>query len=393
MAAEQDRAFEDVAQLADVAGPGVAAQRPLGGRRQPDAAAEIVGEDLEQAVSEHRDVLRPLAQRRDVERDRADPEVEVAAELPLAHQLRQVLVRGGDQLHVDLAVAHLAEPTEALLLEDLEQLRLDLRIEVADLVEEHDAAVRDLEQSRLAADRAGEGALLVPEQLRLEELAGEPGAVHVDEGLVRARPVAVEPARQDALAAARLALDQDRAARGGEPAGLARELADGGGAAGERVDQLACLACAPRDLAALLALALQQPLQHDEQGRQLDGLREELVGALLDRAHGQVDRRVAGQHHDRQRGLEVLDLPDQVERGAVGQQVVEHHRVRPAFAQRLLGGRQGVGLVDLEARGLEEGPHAEADAGFVVDDQDLGQSGTPPGAGLSHVFRWMRAGG
>ena len=55
---------------------------------------------------------------------------------------------GGDQLDVDLPVPHLAESSEAFLLEDLQQLGLDLGVEVADLVEEGDPAVGDLEQAR-----------------------------------------------------------------------------------------------------------------------------------------------------------------------------------------------------------------------------------------------------
>ena len=60
-------------------------------------------------------------------------------------------MRGGHELHVHLAVAHVAQAAEALLLEDLQQLGLDLRVEVADLVEEHDAAVGHLEQALLAS--------------------------------------------------------------------------------------------------------------------------------------------------------------------------------------------------------------------------------------------------
>ena len=41
--------------------------------------------------------------------------------------------------------------------------------QLADLVEEHRAAVGRLEQAGLAPDRAGEGAALVAEQLALEQ--------------------------------------------------------------------------------------------------------------------------------------------------------------------------------------------------------------------------------
>ena len=59
--------------------------------------------------------------------------------------------------------------------------------QVADLVEEEGAAVGQLEAALLAAGRAGEGALLVAEQLGLEQGLGERRAVHRDERPARAR--------------------------------------------------------------------------------------------------------------------------------------------------------------------------------------------------------------
>jgi hypothetical protein len=50
-------------------------------------------------------------------------------------------VRRGDEPHVHLAIAHVSEPTVAFLLEDLEELRLDRQLQVADLVEEERASM------------------------------------------------------------------------------------------------------------------------------------------------------------------------------------------------------------------------------------------------------------
>ena len=80
----------------------------------------------------------------------------------------------------------------------------------------------DLQQALLGGDRPGEGALLVAEQLGLEQLARQPRAVEVHERLVRARAVLVEPAREHSLARARLASDEQRQRRRRHPRGLAR---------------------------------------------------------------------------------------------------------------------------------------------------------------------------
>src|ERR1043166_7634302 len=58
--------------------------------------------------------------------------------------------------------------------------------------------------------RAREGALLVAEQLALEQRLGQRGAVDGDERLAAARREIVDPLRDELLARARLALDQDR---------------------------------------------------------------------------------------------------------------------------------------------------------------------------------------
>ena len=69
-----------------------------------------------------------------------------------------------------------------LRLEHAQQLGLDRERQLADLVEEHRAAVRALEQARLGRDRAGERALLVAEQLALDQrLRPERRAVDRDE--------------------------------------------------------------------------------------------------------------------------------------------------------------------------------------------------------------------
>ena len=73
-----------------------------------------------------------------------------------------------------------AEPLECALLEHPQQLGLQLERQVADLVEEQRAAVGQLEAARPSRrDGAGEGALLVAEQLALEQAGGQRGAVDV----------------------------------------------------------------------------------------------------------------------------------------------------------------------------------------------------------------------
>src|SRR6185437_11969643 len=72
-------------------------------------------------------------------------------------------------------------------LQHAQQLHLHGGAHVADLIEKQRAAFGDLEAAFAGRDGAGEGALLVTEELRLEELGGNGAAVDGDERPVAAR--------------------------------------------------------------------------------------------------------------------------------------------------------------------------------------------------------------
>src|SRR6185503_361015 len=91
-----------------------------------------------------------------------------------------------------------------------EELRLRLERHVAALVEEERAAVRRLELPFAPRDRTRERALLVAEELALDQLARERRAVHLDERLRPARPAIVERVRDQLLPRPALAADQHR---------------------------------------------------------------------------------------------------------------------------------------------------------------------------------------
>src|SRR5204862_641364 len=85
------------------------------------------------------------------------------------------------------------------------------------------AAVGALEPSLLARRGAGEGPLLVSEELRLDERVRQGGAAHFHERLGRALRIVVNRLRDQFLAGARLAADEDRGVR---PRDLRHLLAD-----------------------------------------------------------------------------------------------------------------------------------------------------------------------
>ena len=100
--------------------------------------------------------------------------------------------------------------------------------DVADLVEEQRPLVGQLEAADLLGDGAGEGALLVAEQLALQQARGDGRAVQLDEGAVPPRAQLVQGAGDEFLARARLAANEHRGVGGGDGLDLLEHPAQGG---------------------------------------------------------------------------------------------------------------------------------------------------------------------
>jgi hypothetical protein len=94
-------------------------------------------------------------------------------------------------------------------LEDAKKLRLEARARLGDLVEEDRALVGLREEAGTLTNGAGERALLVAEELGLQELAGQRGTVDRDECRMRALARGVDRARDELLTGAALARDEN----------------------------------------------------------------------------------------------------------------------------------------------------------------------------------------
>ena len=160
---------------------------------------------LHEMADEPGDVFAALAQRREHDWEHVQAIIEVVAKLAVGDHLRQVAVRRRHQAHVHPDRSRAPQALELLLLQHAEELRLQLRWDVADLVEEERPLVGQLEAANFLRDGAGEGAFLVAEQLALDQPCGDGRAVELDEGPVAAGAQLVEGAGDEFLAGAGLA--------------------------------------------------------------------------------------------------------------------------------------------------------------------------------------------
>ena len=236
--AQRHGAEDDVLQLPHIAGPRMRQQRRC--RRRPDARprpADLCTGALQKHLRQRQDVLGALAQRRHLQLQHVEPEQQILPERARGHHVLQRAVGGADDAQVRLQLALAADAPEAAVVEEAQQLGLQIGRHLAHLVEEERAAVRQLQQPRLAtAQRAGEGAAGIAEQLALGQALGQRGAVQREEGLVPAAAAGVAGVGDQLLAGARLAADQQRRIHRRHARGALLELADRGRVAQDRLE-------------------------------------------------------------------------------------------------------------------------------------------------------------
>src|SRR6185295_4799609 len=126
-------------------------------------------EDLREMVDQFGDVARSIPQRRHGDRKYVEPVIQVRAETLFTNQLRQVEIRCCDDSDIHLNGSRAAQALELLFLQDAEQLGLQLEWQVADLIQEQRALIRQLESAGGLGERSREGAALVTEQLAFEQ--------------------------------------------------------------------------------------------------------------------------------------------------------------------------------------------------------------------------------
>ena len=211
---EGARGLHDREELAYVAGPAVREDEP------PRLGSE--GRVAEGLREQGLEVARALAEGPKDDLVARDPVVEVAPELTAVHQRREVPVRGRDDAQVHAPHRGLPEPPDLPLLQDPEELPLQRRGEVPDLVEEERAARGFLDEAAPVAVRARERAPRVPEELRFRERRRKRREVHGDEGSAAPRQT-VRLARDDLLSRSALAAHEERETRRGDPGDLVED--------------------------------------------------------------------------------------------------------------------------------------------------------------------------
>ena len=211
-AADVHGALDGVFQFADVAGPRVPVEQvPRFGIDGLHALAERRRKLVQEMVRQKFHVAAPGGKGRDAQEKRIQPVIQVMPEHILPHGFFQIAVCRGDDADIDPPGALSAHAGDLAVLQQPQQADLRLERHFPYLVKKDGAAVGQFEFAGFSLTaRARERALVIAEQLRLHEIAGQGAAVDHDERLVGAAARVVYGLGEQFLARAGFADDERR---------------------------------------------------------------------------------------------------------------------------------------------------------------------------------------
>src|SRR5215469_805446 len=165
---------------------------------------------VDEVIDQQRQVGDSLAKRREVNRHGVNTEEEVEPEGSGLHLRPQVAVGGGDEPGVNGPGFVSTHTDEGSVLQHLQQLRLDVQVEASDLVEEERSLVSLLYAAELGAHGAGEGALLVAEELSLKQGMWDGGTADLNQRSVGAERQRMKQLNANLLPGSAFPLNQYR---------------------------------------------------------------------------------------------------------------------------------------------------------------------------------------
>ena len=323
---------------------------------------------------QRRNVFPPFPERRNDDGNDVQTVEQVLLEPAVGHHLQQIPVGGGDHADVDLFGPFRPQRFDLALLQHPQQLRLQRRAHGPDLVQKDRAAVGQRELALLRRRRAGKRAAHVAEELRLQQRFGDRRAIHLDERHVALRTTVVNRTRDELLAGAGFAGNEDRALALGDELRAADHVLHRLAAPDDAVvvELLVALADEIPVLAAQ-TLMVEGAAHHDQQLVDLERLLQVVERAELHRLDGALHRGV--RRHHQNLGPFVLrrrphELADEIQTGDLRHHVVHEEHVEGAFAEqplRLTGTRRLRHLVPGVAQRAAEGPE---DLFLIVDEQN-----------------------
>jgi hypothetical protein len=210
------RPLDDVLQLTNVARPTVPLERAHGVLCETKILSPFsLGMPLHEIVRKNGNVAFALAQSRKLEPRDVQPVEKVGTKPVFGNSAFERRIGAGNDAGRQGPLFRPAKTAKLPVFDHSKELRLQLKGELGDFVEEDRPRAGYLEQAPFERSRVGEGARLVAEELALEQGLWNRGAIDRHERLGGARACRVETAGKKLLSSTSLANQQDRNAAAG----------------------------------------------------------------------------------------------------------------------------------------------------------------------------------
>ena len=263
--------LENVLEFPHISGKGVGGQGPLGA--VIETRRDVTGNLAQDVFDQLRQVLAPLAQRRNAQLDDVDAIIEILPKLSGLQHVMQGFMSGREQADIDRYLATFPDRTDRPFLNRAQQLDLHGQGQLGDLVQKQGAAARGPEHAGMVIHGAGETALPVTEQFTFHQLGRQGPAVHGNEGFLVSIALGMDEPRDQLLARPRFAADVDGRLAAGHLGNHAAQPAHG-----LRIAQQDMTSPPLGPCRAGFDGGGDEPAQHVE----IDGLGDEIIGTGLE---------------------------------------------------------------------------------------------------------------
>src|SRR2546426_9643844 len=136
---------------------------------------------VHEMTEEQRDLVSALPQRRHMNRESAQPVVEVLTQFLFCQRLFNVDVSSSHNAHIDINRPLAAQPEELFVLEHMQELGLQSGWHLRDLIQKNRAFLTQFELAWLGSQGAGKRTPFVSEKFALQQVAGECSTIHFEE--------------------------------------------------------------------------------------------------------------------------------------------------------------------------------------------------------------------
>src|SRR6266496_728535 len=143
--------------------------------------ARSFGITIDKIIYKQRNILFPIAQRRQFDWKNVEPVVKITAKAAVCDSRLQITIRRRDNANISAQNFRAAYAFKLAFLQNAQQCDLRLHWQISYFVEKNRAALGQFESTEPPLNCSSEGSFFVAKQLRHDQRRRNGGAIHTDE--------------------------------------------------------------------------------------------------------------------------------------------------------------------------------------------------------------------